>query len=53
MLSDEELNKYRETPIADVEEPTDPETPDVTEPVDEGKDTEADVTAPKHWHYYC
>ena len=46
MLSDEELNKYRETPIADVEEPTDPETPDVTEPVDEGKDTEADVTAP-------
>lgn len=28
------------------EEPTDPETPDVTEPVDEGKDTEADVTAP-------
>lgn len=46
MLSDEELNQYRETPIADVEEPTDPETPDVTEPVDEGKDTEADVTAP-------
>ena len=46
MLSDEELNKYRETPIADVEEPTDPETPDVTEPVDEGKDTEADVAAP-------
>ena len=46
MLSDEELNQYRETPIADVEEPTDPETPDVTEPVDEGKDAEADVTAP-------
>ena len=46
MLSDEELNQYRETPIADVEEPTDPETPDVTEPVDEGEDTEADVTAP-------
>lgn len=46
MLSDEELNQYRETPIADVEEPTDPETPDVTEPVDEGKDTETDVTAP-------
>ena len=46
MLSDEELNQYRETPIADVEKPTDPETPDVTEPVDEGKDTEADVTAP-------
>ena len=46
MLSDEELNQYRETPVADVEEPTDPETPDVTEPVDEGKDTEADVTAP-------
>lgn len=28
------------------EEPTDPETPDVTKPVDEGEDTEADVTAP-------
>lgn len=27
------------------DEPT-PETPDVTEPVDEGKDTETDVTAP-------
>lgn len=41
-----DVDDYRVTPIADVEEPTDPETPDVTEPVDEGKDTEADVTAP-------
>lgn len=41
-----DVDNYRATPIADVEEPTDPETPDVTEPVDEGKDTEADVTAP-------
>ena len=45
MLSDEQLNEYRVTPIADEQEPT-PETPDVTEPVDEGKDTETDVTAP-------
>ena len=41
-----DVDDYRVTPIADTEEPTDPETPDVTEPVDEGKDTEADVTAP-------
>ena len=41
-----DVDDYRVTPIADTEKPTDPETPDVTEPVDEGKDTEADVTAP-------
>lgn len=41
-----DVDDYRATPIADTEKPTDPETPDVTEPVDEGKDTEADVTAP-------
>ena len=41
-----DVDDYRVTPIADTEEPTDPETPDVTEPVDEGEDTEADVTAP-------
>lgn len=41
-----DVDDYRVTPIADTEEPTDPETPDVTEPVDEGKDTETDVTAP-------
>ena len=40
-----DVDDYRVTPIADTEEPTDPETPDVTEPVDEGEDTEADVTA--------
>lgn len=45
MLNDEQLNEYRVTPIADEQQPT-PETPDVTEPVDEGKDTDADVTAP-------
>lgn len=41
-----DVDDYRATPIADTEKPTDPETPDVTEPVDEGKDTETDVTAP-------
>ena len=41
-----DVDDYRVTPIADTEKPTDPETPDVTKPVDEGKDTEADVTAP-------
>ena len=39
------VDNYRVTPIADEQQPT-PETPDVTEPVDEGKDTDADVTAP-------
>lgn len=41
-----DVDDYRVTPIADTEKPTDPETPDVTEPVDEGKGTETDVTAP-------
>lgn len=47
MLSDEQLNEYRVTPIADEQEPT-PETPEITEPVeDETPATdEADVTAP-------
>ena len=51
-LSDEQLDAYRETPIAEEEVPgdntdTDTETPEVTEPVkDEESTDEADVTAP-------
>lgn len=48
MLSDEQLNEYRVTPIADEQEPT-PETPEVTEPVEDetpATDEGADVTAP-------
>ena len=51
-LNDEQLDAYRETPIAEEEVPgdntdTDTETPEVTEPVkDEESTDEADVTAP-------